>query len=124
MKKKYATFKGSLGFSNATAPAASNGPATKKANKSTRTNKPPISKIGRTATAFFVAFIFPEEQKQPIYPYPYSGFCEVFRHLNSEILCKLQKQTAKSQSSKDIKHLCMRKREQTVSMVLEERLFQ
>ena len=52
MKKKYARLKGSLGFSNATAPAASNGPATKKANRSTKTNKPAISKIGRMSTAF------------------------------------------------------------------------
>jgi hypothetical protein len=68
-KKKYAKFNGSLGFSNANSPVASNGPFTKKARKLIRTNIPPIRKIGKTSIASFFLFMAPKEQKLPIYGY-------------------------------------------------------
>jgi hypothetical protein len=77
IKKKYVRLYGSLGFSNATAPAASNGPATNKAKKSIKTNKQPIRKIGKTSVAFVFLFISPKEQKLPIYEYSFSRLINI-----------------------------------------------
>jgi hypothetical protein len=45
------------------------GPATRKANKSTITNKLPIRKIGRRFEAFILLFIFPTKYSRHIYFY-------------------------------------------------------
>jgi hypothetical protein len=91
MKKKYARLKGSLGFSNATAPAASNGPATKKANRSTKTNKPAISKIGRMSTAFLSRSSFQKNNNNLFINIP------ILIYLKSpDISCKKPFQTPKN----------------------------
>jgi hypothetical protein len=71
IRKKYTKFIGSFGFSNATAPAASNGPATNKASKSTITNKQPIRRTGKISVAFVFLFISSEKRKLAIYEYPF-----------------------------------------------------
>src|SRR3990170_4785599 len=72
VEKKYTRFNGSLGFSNANSPAASNDSATNKAKKSIKTNRPPIRKKGKISIITVFLFIAPKGYELPIYEYTYS----------------------------------------------------